>query len=74
MQSSRYSDKNCAELLKAVADNTRLKILHTLYEREKCVTELMTEFNLAQSYISHHLKILKAAGLLVSRRNGQKIC
>ncbi len=62
-----------AELFKALADETRLRILRILFEREHCVTDLMTELKLAQSYVSHHLKILKTAGLIDSRREGHKI-
>lgn len=68
------SQKNCAELLKAVADEIRLKILHSLFEEEKCVSRLMEELKLAQSHVSHHLKILKVAGLIHSWRDGHKIC
>ncbi len=68
------SDKDCAELFKALADEIRLKILHSLYDSEKCVTDLMDELQLAQSHVSHHLKTLKVAGLIQSRRDGHKMC
>ena len=68
------TDKNCAELFKALADATRLKILHSLFEKEKCVSELMDELQLAQSHVSHHLKVLKVAGLVEALRDGQRIC
>ena len=68
------SDKDCAELFKALADETRLKIMHSLFDGEKCVTDLMNELCLAQSHVSHHLKILKVAGIINSKRDGHKIC
>lgn len=71
---NRLNNKNCAELFKALADETRLKIMHSLFEREKCVTDLMEELKLIQSHISHHLKTLKVAGIINSRRDGHKIC
>ncbi len=68
------SQHEAAELFKALADETRLRILRILFEGERCVTDLMTELKLAQSHVSHHLKILKTAGLIDSRREGHKIC
>ena len=68
------SEKACAELFKALADQTRLKILHTLFETPKCVSDLEAKLRLTQSLVSHHLKTLKTAGLVESRRDGQKIC
>ena len=67
-------EKACAELFKALADQTRLKILRTLFETPKCVSDLEAELRLTQSLVSHHLKTLKTAGLVESRRDGQKIC
>ena len=68
------TDKDCAQLFKALADEIRLKIVHSLYDDEKCVSDLMKELGLAQSHVSHHLKNLKVAGLIQSRRDGHKIC
>ena len=68
------TQRECAELFKALADETRLKILHTLFEKAQCVSELMEQLRLAQSHVSHHLKILKVAGLVESSRDGHKIC
>lgn len=68
------TQKDCAGLFKALADEIRLKILHSLFEKEKCVTELMERLLLPQSLVSHHLKILKTAGLVESRREGHRIC
>ena len=63
-----------ADLFKALADETRLRILHLLFEREQCVTELMAALGLNQSHVSHHLKVLKTAGLVHHRRDGHRIC
>ncbi len=68
------SDKESAELFKALGDEIRLKILHSLFDKEKCVTDIMNELKLAQSLVSHHLKTLKVAGLIESERDGHKIC
>ena len=74
MPTHPLSQRDCAELFKALADETRLKILHALFEQEQCVSELMDELGLAQSHVSHHLKVLKVAGLVDASRSGHKIC
>ncbi|MFQ6075669.1 MAG: ArsR/SmtB family transcription factor [Candidatus Bathyarchaeia archaeon] len=58
-------------LFKALANPTRLKILKLLKVREMCVCELTVALNLTQPTISHHLNILKYAGLLGERREGK---
>jgi ArsR family transcriptional regulator, arsenate/arsenite/antimonite-responsive transcriptional repressor len=59
-------------LLKALADPTRLRLLSLLsrYEGEVCVFELVESFTLEQPTISHHLRILRAAGLVDCRKKG----
>ncbi len=71
---SPLTQKECAELFKALADETRLKILHLLFEREQCVSDVMAALHLNQSRVSHHLKILKVARLVDASRDGQRIC
>ncbi|MCM8794207.1 MAG: metalloregulator ArsR/SmtB family transcription factor [Candidatus Omnitrophica bacterium] len=68
------SQREAAELFKALGDETRLRILRILFEHERCVSDLMVQLKLAQSHVSHHLKILKTAGLIRSRREGHRIC
>jgi DNA-binding transcriptional ArsR family regulator len=60
-----------ARTLKAVADSTRLKIIKALSQEELCVCELMLLLNAQQSAVSHHLRILKDANLVVERRQGK---
>lgn len=55
---------------KALADETRLRLLVILYHNELNVNELVTVLSMGQSRVSRHLKILTDAGLLVSRRDG----
>jgi ArsR family transcriptional regulator, arsenate/arsenite/antimonite-responsive transcriptional repressor len=58
-----------ARLLKALADPTRLRILSLLsrHEGEVCVFEIVESFTLEQATISHHLRILRDAGLVDCR-------
>jgi ArsR family transcriptional regulator len=61
-----------ARLLKALADPTRLRILSLLsrHEGEVCVFEIVESFTLEQPTISHHLRILRDAGLVDCRKKG----
>lgn len=60
-----------AEVFKAMSDPFRLAILHILREGELCVCEIMTAFDRPQSSTSHHLSILKRAGLVRERKDGK---
>ena len=55
---------------KALADETRLRLLNVLYKHELNVNELVLILGMGQSRISRHLKILSASGLLTWRREG----
>jgi DNA-binding transcriptional ArsR family regulator len=68
------SPRECAELLRALGDETRLQILETLLVEERCVNELVQAMGLGQPHISHHLRILRGAGLVEGRRDGKKVC
>lgn len=61
-----------AELFRALGDRTRLHILHLLRERERCVRELVDDLEMAQATVSHHLRILSEARLVVSNRRGRE--
>ena len=60
------------EVFKALADETRLRILKLLLEVEEgaCVCELVDALGLPQYHVSRHLNILKRAGLLEGERSG----
>lgn len=62
-----------AELLKVVAEENRLKILCTLKAGERCVCDIWQDLDIAQNLVSHHLKVLKDAGLIDSRKEGLKM-
>ncbi|MER2063135.1 MAG: metalloregulator ArsR/SmtB family transcription factor, partial [Alkalibacterium sp.] len=58
-------------LFKALSDSTRLTIVYQLTLREMNVTAIAQKLAMEQSTISHQLKILKAARLVKSRREGK---
>ena len=63
----------CDDFFKALSDETRQNILRMLEQREMCVCEIVGSFDVSQPTISHHLDILKRAGLIESKRRGQNI-
>ena len=58
------------KLMKALSDETRLRMLNILLEKECCVCEIMQVMNISQSRASRNLRILQDAGLLKARRHG----
>lgn len=60
-----------AKIFKALSDVNRLKIVQLLKEGELCVCELTYTLSNSQSTISHHLSILKNAGLVKERKEGK---
>ena len=55
----------------ALADENRLKIIDLLRAGERCVCELTDALEVGQSLLSHHLRVLKDAGLVTDRRAGR---
>ncbi|WP_022835868.1 ArsR/SmtB family transcription factor [Salisaeta longa] len=61
------------QLLKGFADETRLKILCLLRGREICVHEIVKALDVSQSAVSHQLRTLRDARLVVHRREGRHV-
>ncbi|MFH8787455.1 ArsR/SmtB family transcription factor [Streptomyces roseoverticillatus] len=62
-----------AKVFKALGDPVRLRLLSVIASRaggEVCVCDLTPAFDLSQPTISHHLKLLREAGLIASERRG----
>lgn len=59
------------DVLKALSDETRLRILNLLYERELCVCDVMETLQISQAKASRHLIYLKNAGLVKDRKHAQ---
>ncbi len=73
-KSDVLSPRRCATLLKALADETRLRILESLLAEEKCVRDLMQELGYPQPHVSHHLRILRDSGVVEGIREGKQVC
>ena len=65
--------QDLGDLFKIFGDTTRIKIMYALHEDEMCVCAIAELLNMTQSAISHQLKVLKAANLVASRREGKTI-
>ena len=63
--------KRILDALKALSDETRLRIINLLYERELCVCDIMEVLQINQTKASRHLSYLKNAGLVSDRKQAQ---
>lgn len=61
------------DVFKAIADPTRREILRLLRNEEMNAGEVAAQFDMTKPTMSHHFSVLKAAGLITSRREGQTI-
>lgn len=59
--------------LKALADPTRLRVVHVLVGGRRCVCDLREQVDVAPNLLSHHLRILREAGLVRAERRGRWI-
>ena len=64
---------NTVEFAKAIADETRQKIMAICCCELLSVNDIVAKINVAQPTVSHHLKILKTAGLVRSERRGKQV-
>ena len=60
-----------AAVFRAFCDPNRLRVLELLRSGEKCACVLLSELNISQSTLSHHMKILCESGIVKGRREGK---
>ena len=70
---SGNAQSSCAGLLKVLADETRLAVVRQLLDEPKHVNEINAPLQLEQSLLSHHLRILREAGLVCAERDGKAV-
>jgi len=63
----------CADKLRVLADVTRLSVMESLLDGPKNVTEINSRLKIDQSLLSHHLKVLRDAGLVTTKREGKSV-
>ena len=68
-----WDDAAVAEAARVLADRTRLRLLLLLAGGESNVTDLCGRLGLPQPSVSHHLGILRASGLVATRRDGKQV-
>ena len=62
-----------AEVFKQLGDTTRIRIFWLLCHCEECVINISAMMEMSSPAVSHHLKVLKAGRLIVSRRDGKEV-
>lgn len=62
-----------SDLFRQFSDSSRIRIFWILCHCEECVINLSAMMNMTSPAVSHHLKQLKTAGLIVSRREGKEV-
>lgn len=73
MAKKAAASEGCADVLRALGDATRLTVLQTLLEGPMHVNELLKRVSVGQSLLSHHLKVLRDAGLVIAKRDGKAV-
>lgn len=71
MNSTKTAVKNCVNKLKVLADETRMMVIREIKHEGKTVSEINKKIKIDQSLLSHHLKILRDAGLVEVTRQGK---
>ena len=69
-----YSIDECLEVMRALSDKTRQEIIMIFSEsKEYCANDIAARFTLSRPAISHHLNLMRRAGLLNSRKSGKEV-
>lgn len=66
----KYPYREYVSVFKALADETRLKIIQMLSSGELCACNILEEFNITQPTLSYHMKILTECGLVKGVKEG----
>ena len=70
-QAERF--ETVAELFKQLSDTTRLRIFWLLCHTEQCVINISALMEMSSPAVSHHLRVLRSCGLIVSRRERKEV-
>lgn len=64
---------NDVKLFKALSDENRLKVLEILKDGEKCGSDLLSDLEISQPTLSHHMKILCDSTIVNYRKDGKQM-
>ena len=64
---------SCASLLRVLADETRLAVVEGLLQGPRCVSEINEGLGVEPSLLSHHLRVLRDAGIVNAKRQGKQV-
>ena len=67
------TDVSCAEILKVLADDTRLAVVRQLMSGPRHVGEINEELQVESTLLSHHLRVLREAGIVTGERDGKAV-
>lgn len=70
---SEENFQTVADIFKQLGDGSRIRIFWLLCHCEECVINISAMVDMSSPAVSHHLKQLKAAGLIISRREGKEV-
>jgi len=73
VMTKKAASTDCAEVLRAIGDPTRLAVLQALLQGPLHVNDLLKRVTVGQSLLSHHLKVLREAGLVLAKRDGKAV-
>ncbi|MEM9644898.1 MAG: metalloregulator ArsR/SmtB family transcription factor [Planctomycetota bacterium] len=73
MNDPASTDTSCAQVLKVLADETRLSVIQGLFKGPLGVSELHESLGVEPTLLSHHLRVLREADLVTSERQGKHV-
>lgn len=65
------NSNNYVEIFKALGDETRVNVIKILSKENKCACQILEAFDISQSTLSHHMKILVDSGLVNAKKEGK---
>jgi ArsR family transcriptional regulator len=71
LEGQDFAEEGLVQMLKALADPSRLSIFNMLMEGVQCSCEISERLGFSLSLISHHLRVLREVGLVNSERDAQ---